>query len=365
MSKRTWMRIAICVTITFITTVLPGRTWASTPTANPGNNPWDVPERVLPPQRFEHAKAGEKWGHNPIYAPGHDFGLVGPPVPASTCCVTPASTNPLQYRGGYVDEGGTYAYNVFWQPTSFSNQSTYNQRANYFFSDINGTSYYNDLTQYYDTVGGGTHAIANHSQLTAAWTDTSSYPGTSLSESQVTAEVDKAIQQNGWYPGSFAQINVILGPGTTIGANFCGYHDAYNSTARGYIVQFTAINYNVQNCYPTYNGSYVCPNGCTVDSALTALSHETFEITTDPFTGCGGHTAGWYDPVQTTPNSNPPCTGEIGDKCNLLVDNLLYDGGLANHQWNGRNYVLQDEWNNYATNLGTGGACTSYGPQYP
>lgn len=55
----------------------------------------------------------------------------------------------------------------------------------------------------------------------------------------------------------------------------------------------------------------------------------------------------------------------VGDKCAYVFVNLNYDGCQANRYWNGRYYILQDEWGNAATSLGTGGYCTTYGPKYP
>jgi hypothetical protein len=257
------------------------------------------------------------------------------------------STGLLTYHNGYVDTGGTYAYDIFWEPSNASNYSTYNSRMNSFFGDINGTGYYNDLTQYYEISGDAVN-IVNHSQLVSSWLDTTNaYPGAALQSSDILAEVNRAISANGWSPGSFSQINVFVGSGETlIQPGYCGFHDSGTSNL-GYVVQYAAVAY-LSAC-----NNATCPNNCYIDTGLNVLSHETFEATTNPFPAgeCSTGTTGgwWYD-------GQGQCTGEIGDLCASNFDSVTLDGGQANHYWNGRYYILQDEWDNLAK------GCTTSGP---
>jgi hypothetical protein len=161
-------------------------------------------------------------------------------------------------------------------------------------------------------------------------------------------------------PDSNSQINVFLGSNESLcGANTsscgqCGWHAFDQPAQLGFLIAFTAIAYN-NTCHSNVPIPGVsCPNSpsCDVDSALNNLSHETFEVASDPF----GY--GWYD----------SSSQEIGDKCAPFFKPLSYSG-TANHRWgpsNGyRYYILQEEWDNAATSLGTGGGCTQYGPTWP
>jgi hypothetical protein len=253
-------------------------------------------------------------------------------------------------------EQGAHAYDIFWEPYNPTSYSWYNWRLDTLFPDISQTGYFGDLTQYCDL----DFCIPNASRLIASWQDTQVYPSTQLTSGQIETEVLHAISQNGWNVDSNSQINVFLGSNESLcGANTsscgqCGWHAFDQPAQLGFLIAFTAIAYN-NTCHSNVPIPGVsCPNSpsCDVDSALNNLSHETFEVASDPF----GY--GWYD----------SSSQEIGDKCAPFFKPLSYSG-TANHRWgpsNGyRYYILQEEWDNAATSLGTGGGCTQYGPTWP
>jgi hypothetical protein len=64
----------------------------------------------------------------------------------------------------------------------------------------------------------------------------------------------------------------------------------------------------------------------------------------------------------TDPNLNAwydSAGAENGDKCAWNFGTLDEDGGMANQQWNGHFYVLQQEWDNAVS------GCVQQGRDYP
>jgi len=280
------------------------------------------------------------------------------PAPPSTTpdCIDPCGSNQLLYQelGGTVQYNGTYAYNIFWEPSNSGvSYSTYNTDMNNLMSDENQTGYYGNLTQYYQEDTNGTvHYITNHSSLQGSFVDTSVFPNQSTSNSltpaQIDTELSNVVQAKGWPTGYKYQYNVFLGvnPSSGQGENLsdgaCGWHTVSTKLTN---VAYTATRYgSLSGCAPPD-----CPNGCTIDSALATLAHETMETVTDPVP-----ITGWAD------SSNQ----EIVDKCegsqSLDYMNIVYDGNKANHFPGGPDYyLLESMWDNQEQ------GCAPYGPTYP
>jgi len=272
-------------------------------------------------------------------------------------CIPPCGSNELIYQefGGTVQYGGTYAYNIFWEPPgSGVNYSSYNADNNALMSDENSTGYYGNLTQYYQQDSGGTHYIGNHSSLAGSYIDTSAFPSQTTSNGvtnpQIDAEVQSVISAKGWPQSLAYEYNVFLGvnphsyQAETLSDGGCGDHG--RSSLQSNVVD-TAISYGGANnsvCAPPY-----CPHGCTIDAALATLAHETMETVTDtiPYTG-------WVDTSYR----------EIIDKCeaNQSLDymDIVYDNNKANHFPGGPDYyLLESMWDNAEY------GCAPYGPTYP
>jgi hypothetical protein len=83
------------------------------------------------------------------------------------------------------------------------------------------------------------------------------------------------------------------------------------------------------------------PNGVAAADAVTDVaSHEITEAITDPFLNA------WFD----------SSANEIGDLCAYNYGTNTWDGGLANEQWNGNFYEVQQQFDNHA------GGCVQLGP---
>lgn len=257
-----------------------------------------------------------------------------------------ASVTPLTYHGGPIMQNST-TYAIFWEPSALQDGTpayvspTYNSLIQQYFTDVGGSGLFNNNTQYYDSVSGH---IVNTSTLGGMWVDTSPFPpsgcadtytpGDCLSDAQVRSEILNAMSVNGWSGGPNRLFFVFtpMGEGTCQGglcsfANFCAYHRSFTSNST--TILYANIPYQTtdsQGC-----GVPTSPNSdIDADSSISMTSHEHMESVTDPlFTA-------WKDSAGN----------EIGDKCGFQFGSIALDNGLANVQWNGHYYVVQEEFSN-------------------
>lgn len=255
----------------------------------------------------------------------------------------------LQYNGGPVMKSST-TYAIFWEPSTLPDGSathvsaTYNSLLQRYFGDVGGSGLYNVNTEYYDTTG----HIANNSTFGGAWVDTSAYPasdctdtataGNCLIDTDIQAEVQKAMTANNWSSGLTHLFFVFTAwnegscfDATSAACSFtqyCGYHSYFTDNASNPIVYanmpYTGTSLNGCGVPKTPN------NDADADSTISVASHEQMEAVTDPMLNA------WYDSQGN----------EIGDKCAWNFGTLGQDNGNANESWNSNLYLVQQEWSN-------------------
>ena len=157
----------------------------------------------------------------------------------------PATVNNLIYHGGNIMQK-VKVYSIFWQPAGTFMAQGYQALLNRYYTDINGSAFYNINTQYYQ---GSTSKIfvTNSSSLAGTWTDTTPYPGgrgskvNPLTDADIQAAVSRAITTNGWIVDGTAQFVVLTSKGIescidslncTPGTNkpvYCAYHSDFIS----------------------------------------------------------------------------------------------------------------------------------------
>ena len=106
---------------------------------------------------------------------------------------------------------------------------------------------------------------------------------------------------------------------------FCAYHGAVTFADIGHVIYSVEPYQKVTGC--ALNGAL--PNGVLIDSTASALSHELFEMITDPDLN------GWWDRVDLDLRG-----AEIGDVCQRA--SFAYDTPLLN----GHLYEIQPEYSN-------------------
>ena len=243
---------------------------------------------------------------------------------------------PMSYHNGPVEASGSKNFLIFWEPTGSTVASNYNATLQQFFGDVGGSSLYGVASQYYQTVGGAKHFIANTSAVGGTYTDTSAYPSGSLTDAQVQAEVSKAIAANAWPAGVGNEYFVFLAKGenecmgsTCSFSTFCAYHGDFTSGSSTLL--YAAMPYagtDLGGC--GIQTGKATPNGADTDAEISISSHEMMETVTDPLLNA------WYD-----------LTGaEIGDKCAYTYGTLAANGSditIHSHP-----YIVQDEFSNAA-----------------
>jgi len=269
----------------------------------------------------------------------------------------PSLANVTYHSGGRINTSMTI-YAIFWKPptlqtgaatsmpTSYINVLTHMMQnyAAHAIAWIN-TQYFQrvvirgiTVTQYHTGLGSFGGSFVDTAAYPASGCSDSFTPGNCLSDAQLRAEISKVMGIQGWTPG-FNKIYVLFtssGEGSCFNASscaytqYCAYHGFFGS----------ASNPVIYSNEPFGNNS-VCqvsgplPNAGTADSAATAARHEISEATSDPLLNA------WFDGV----------TGEeTSDKCNFNYGTRTFDGGLANYQWGGFFFLLQQEYSNHSSN---------------
>ena len=158
-------------------------------------------------------------------------------------------------------------------------------------------------------------------------------------DSDIQNEVTNALNTNGWTSGIDNIFFVFLEQNQDLcfdssysqcaSNSFCAYHN-YFGTDTIYAAMPYAASFS---CNP---GS--SPNNDDADQTINVTSHEQMEAATDPLLNA------WTDSSGQ----------EIGDKCAWQFGALDSAGGDVN--WNGDEYIVQEEWDN------TAGGCVLAGP---
>jgi hypothetical protein len=163
-----------------------------------------------------------------------------------------------------------------------------------------------------------------------------------LSDRAIQAEIQKAMQTNGWTGGYNNMFFVFLAKGeqtcsqgSCSFSSFCAYHGSFS--ANGTPVIYANMPYagtNLTACGVQSSTGSAGPNSdADADSEISVVSHEHMESVTDPFVNTLLYAA-WYDASGQ----------EIGDKCAWNFATVGPDGG--NVTLNGHRYIVQQEWSN-------------------
>jgi hypothetical protein len=303
-------------------------------------------------------------GHQPLFMPQDQ--CAQPPAAAGAYatedgCVPVGSAGyvvgNVTSHGGPVMHAATN-YAIFWLPPgyhfdtptidqSYANASDVNYEAlvGQFFGDLSNTAYYSIVQQYVDLSGPPGFATS----FGGAWVDTSPYPNSEgskanpLQDSDIEAEVAKAMSANGWSAGNgnhgffvFTGQNVFGCAGSSCSyKDYCAYHSAFQASD-GQDVVYADVpdpgNANNGTCLATAAAGSRAPNsGAFADSAVDLVAHEGFEAVTDPVFN------GWY---------YQDIDHEIGDECVWKFGSVASDGG--NIALNGHRYLVQEMWSNDA-----------------
>jgi hypothetical protein len=269
---------------------------------------------------------------------------------ASVALAGPRGLPPLTYHGGPIMKTNkTYA--IYWVPSGYSVSAQYKALIDQYFGDVAAASgstdnVYATDTQYSDTTNGN---IQYSSTFGGSYLDTQALPASGcadtvaqttacLTDSQITAEIQRVAAAQGWTVNSTSMFFMFTARGIggcfdSSGAEcafstYCAYHGNVGVGAGALI--YADQPYTATDPAACDAGQH--PNGDDADPTINVTSHEHNEAITDPLG------SGWYDAAGY----------ENGDECAWYFGTPL--GGAAGAQYNqiinGRHYYLQQEWSN-------------------
>lgn len=247
----------------------------------------------------------------------------------------PTGFGPVFYHLGRVMTNSMQVYLIFWEPSGSSVSSQYNADITQYFQDVGDSGLYQNNSQYFSFFG---RPLSSTLITFNPVIVTDQYPAKrSLTDSDIHQEITKTILANQWEPAYNTIFLIYTASGEVIcskiagGCNnnqtngWCGYHADYANSSFTVKPIYAVVAYPTTGCYtPT------SPNDLDADSAISVSSHEQMEAATDPF----GH---GYSDIQGY---------EIGDKCSWDFGTPSLDNNLANVEWNGHFYIVQQEWSN-------------------
>lgn len=270
------------------------------------------------------------------------------------------SSKNLIYHGGSVLRGNT-VYAIFWSPSNFPIQGSYQSLIRRFYGDVAAATgqaatsnvYYAD-TQYGAGVNGSTAiqlgSLTNASTFGGYLVDTNSLPASGcrdratsvcVTDSQVISEINRDIGSTGWHsPGGQSSASPTAGGnhifflftangvGSCFGSScsftqWCAYHS--NSGSLLYANMPFADTVASACDAGQHPNSSIDPNA---DATINVASHEHNESITDPFGSAWYNSSGY----------------ENGDLCAWTFGAV--GSNNANQSINGNPYILQQEWSN-------------------
>lgn len=237
---------------------------------------------------------------------------------------SPFAGSNLTYGGGPVMGGTTNVYAIFWEPTG-NVSSNYNSLIERYFGDVGGSPLYNNNTQYTDSGGN----FPSNTVLAGSWVDTSAYPESPLLDSDIQNEVTNAQNANGWS----SSIDNVFFVFTEAGQDLCFDNTFSQCASNAFCAYHNVFGSNTIYAAMPYAASFSCnpgssPNNDDADQTINVTSHEQMEAATDPLLNAWTDSSG----------------NEIGDKCAWMFGSLDANGGNVN--FNGNEYILQQEWDN-------------------
>ncbi len=298
-------------------------------------------------------------------SPTHQISLF-PRRQASSGIGAAATTSNLMYHGGAtMHTSVTFA--IFWQPRGASyepggNDTSYEKLTTRFLGDLASSSYYNILNQYPDHSNG---TPLDKSTFGGSYLDnTTRYPSSGtqsnpLHDSDIQAEVTRAIGATGWVPNSTTLFFVFTGYGIESCSDnlnrYCTFSTPYSYGYCAYHSHFLQGSQNITfanmpdfggpsgRCnYPFPNDTFAPNRDQYADPEINLVSHELFESVNDPYGD------GWYGVGGLSDEIGDKCAWNFGSSNSVSQPNLVLD----NH-----NYLVQEEWSNHNH------ACAlSYGP---
>jgi hypothetical protein len=277
------------------------------------------------------------------------------PSPSLFGTDTTFGSGPVLYHGGQVMRTNT-AYAIYWVPSGFSVDSSYESLINRYFGDVAAASgsqsnVYSVATQYYDADS----SIHYGSTFGGSYVDTRPFPenGCSgapvcLTDQQLQDEIQNVLTAKGWQGGTNSVFFVMTPKGvascidsastkcTTTHPGFCAYHSSFfDSSGTPVIYADEPYAGAISGCTFSLVGTQGFPNDHDADATINTISHEHNESITDPFGDA------WWANDGEGDETADLCAADFGSTPLGTVNGQPYDQLI-----NGHPYSLQEEYSN-------------------
>jgi hypothetical protein len=251
--------------------------------------------------------------------------------------------NGIQYHGGRVitTPDNPTMYYIWYGSWDFNKDNT-KTLLDTFGININQSPYFNINKTYYDANNSAVSGMVNFQDPIAVVPLSSKYGNTSLTDNDVQAIVEDAINAGLKYdPNAVYFVLTSKDVKETSGfcSLYCAWHGYGTRAATGDTILFGFVGDPAQ-CPSACGAQTTTPNGnFTADSMANLLGHELAEATTDP------EISAWFDRRGR----------ENADKCAWKFGTTSTDsnGSKYNVTLGGKNWLLQQNWINSG-----GGSCT-------
>jgi len=256
-------------------------------------------------------------------------------------------TNGFGYNGGTVMTGTVNVYHIFYGDFSSTVGAQSKSLIDFLGSTIGGSSWYNIMTTYYQTVGSTRTYVSNSVVKKATVALATTQQGGSITSSQIVTEITNLINAgtlpndpNGVYMFIFrGDIGVTWSDGSQwAGASpngqWCGIHDAFP-----YGNDYIKFSANGDTNFGAYGSGCQAVRGTTVngnigaDSLASVYAHELVE-TVSNWSGA------WYD----TLSSSATAGYENADMCSWNFGTMLPGSANANVVIGGKKWLIQQNW---------------------
>ena len=246
------------------------------------------------------------------------------------------------------------AYAIYWIPSGFSVDPSYESLINRYFGDVAAASgshsnVYSVASQYYDDTG----AIRYKSTFGGAYVDTDPFPANGcaeasvcLTDDQLQAEIQTVLTRKGWH-GGMSNVFFLLTPngvascagasGSLCSTNaFCAYHSEFTGSD-GEEVIYANEPYagTTPGCTFSLVGQQGFPNAHDADATINTISHEHNEAISDPFGDA------WWAADTGNDEIADLCEGDFGSAPLGTANGQPY-----NQLINGHPYSVQEEYSN-------------------